>query len=388
MPEPGIFTRKFKLCWLANLAQGMAFCLFLHFPGYLKDIGATAVQIGWISGIMAVVSIAVRPSLGNFMDSRGRRGVILFGNALNVLVIALYLTVSEIGPWLIAVRIGHGLAEAMLFTALFTYAADQVPERRLTQGLAIFGVSGMLPISLAGLLGDAILSMSDFTTLFIVATGFAVSALLLALPLYDAPRDPQRHAEVSRGFLAMARQRNLLPIWWVAMVFSVALAAMFTFVKPFVMDSGAGTVGGFFTGYAAIAILLRLFFGWLPDRVGAVFVLIPALMILATGFFMLSRATTSAEVMAAGMLCGVGHGYTFPILFGLVVTRSRDAERGSAMALFTGLFDVGVLLGGPSFGFIIDHAGYSTMFATAGGLVVMGALSYAIWDRAVGRRNP
>ena len=387
MPEPRIFTRAFTLCWFANLAQGMAFCLFLHFPGYLKDLGATAVQIGWISGITAVVSIAVRPSLGNVMDSRGRRGVILCGNALNVLVIGLYLTVSEIGPWLVAVRIGHGLSEAMLFTALFTYAADRVPERRRTQGLAIFGVSGMLPISLAGLLGDAILSVSDFSALFIVATCIAVFALLLALPLHDSPRDPQRHAEISRGFRAMAQQRNLLPIWWISMIFSIALAAVFTFIKPFVMDTGAGTVGGFFTGYAGIAILLRLFFGWLPDRVGAVRVLVPALAILAAGFFMLAWATTSAEVMAAGMLCGIGHGYTFPILFGLVVTRSREAERGSAMALYTGLFDLGVLLGGPSLGFIIDHAGYSAMFATAGGLLVMGTLSYAIWDWAVGRRN-
>jgi predicted MFS family arabinose efflux permease len=246
----------------------------------------------------------------------------------------------------------------------------------------------MLPISLAGLLGDAILTHSDFTTLFIVATGFAVAALLLALRLYDAPRDPLGRVEVSRGFRAMARQRNLLPIWWIATIFSVALAAQFTFLKPFVMDTGAGTVGGFFTGYAGIAILVRLFFGWLPDRLGAMRVLIPALVILATGFLMLAHATTPTEVMTAGMLCGLGHGYTFPILFGLVVTRSRGAERGAAMALYTGLFDVGVLLGGPSLGFIIDHSGYSAMFATAGGLIMMGTISFAIWDWALGRRHP
>jgi MFS family permease len=154
------------------------------------------------------------------------------------------------------------------------------------------------------------------------------------------------------------------------------------------MDTGTGTVGGFFTGYAGIAIVVRLFFGWLPDRVGAVRVLIPALAILATGFTMLAGATTPSEVMTAGMLCGLGHGYTFPILFGLVVTRSREAERGAAMALYTGLFDVGVLLGGPSLGFIIDHSGYSAMFATAGGLVMMGGISFAIWDWALGRRSP
>jgi MFS family permease len=390
-----LFTRRFVLCWFANLAQGMAFSLFLHFPGFLKELGASAVQIGWISGVTAIVSIAVRPALGSVMDRRGRRGVIIWGSALNVLVIGLYLTITDLGPWVYVVRVGHGLSEAMLFTGFFTYAADQVPEKRLTQGLALFGVSGMLPISLAGLLGDYILARSDFALLFAVATGIAVLAFALALPLYDAPRDPQQHAEdPSRGFGAILVQRNLLPVWFVATTFSVALAAVFTFLKPFVMDTGAGTVGAFFSGYTAVAILLRVFLGWLPDRLGAVRVLIPALGLQATGFFLLAYASTPSEVLLAGVLCGAGHGYAFPILFGLVVTRCRDADRGSAMALYTGLFDLGVLLGGPSLGYVIDHAGYPPMFATAGGLLVAGALCFALWDRALteakrrARRSP
>ena len=91
--------------------------------------------------------------------------------------------------------------------------------------------------------------------------------------------------------------------------------------------------------------------------------------------------------MLAGVLCGAGHGYAFPILFGLVITRCRDADRGSAMALYTGLFDVGVLLGGPSLGFLVDHLGYSSMFATAGGLVALGALGFVLWDRALAERR-
>ena len=124
MPNETLFTRRFVLCWLANLAQCMAFSLFLHFPGFLKEIGASGVQIGWISGIAAIVSIAVRPTLGAVMDRRGRRGVIVWGSVLNVVVISLYLTVEDIGPWLYIVRAAHGLSEAMLFTAFFTYAAD------------------------------------------------------------------------------------------------------------------------------------------------------------------------------------------------------------------------------------------------------------------------
>ena len=386
-PRARLFTAPFVLCWVANLAQGIAFSLFIHFPGFLKGMGATETVIGAMTGVTALVAIAARPRVGTLMDTRGRRGVILFGNALNVVVLFLYGTVSEIGPWIVVVRVFHGLSEALLFTALFTFAADHVPERRLTEGLALFGVSGMLPISMGGVLGDWILVHWDYSLLFRVSFGFAVAALLLSLPLRDVPnRATEDGADgVPLGFRTTLLQRDLLPLWWITTVFSLGLAAMFTFVKTFVMATELGTVGGFFTAYTAIALALRVFFGWLPDRYGPKRTLFPALVTLALGFFALADANSAEDVIVAGLLCGVGHGFSFPILFGMVVKRCRDADRGSAMAIYTGLFDVGLLVGGPTLGFVIDARGHAAMFATAGVAIVIGLLSFAFWDR--GRVN-
>ncbi|RLA30483.1 MAG: hypothetical protein DRR03_10705, partial [Gammaproteobacteria bacterium] len=183
MSQERLFSGPFVLCTLSNLFQALSFNLFLHFPGYLKDLGAGELQIGLIFSLTAISAIAVRPTLGRVMDARGRRGVILVGNALNTAVMALYLTVDSIDAWIFVVRILHGLAEAMLFTALFTYAADCVPERRRNQGLMLFGVSGMLPIALSAIAGDEVPAAADYTALFQVALGFAAVAMLLSLPL-------------------------------------------------------------------------------------------------------------------------------------------------------------------------------------------------------------
>ncbi len=380
MAREPLLTRPFVLCSVANFAQGLAFNLFLHFPGFLKELGAGEVQIGLIAALTAVASIAARPALGRSMDLRGRRGVILLGNALNVLVCGLYLTVTAIGPWIYVVRILHGLAEAMLFTSLFTYAADCVPASRRTEGLALFGVSGMLPISFSGLLGDAVLARSGYSELFLAALGFAALALLFSLPLRDRPLGGESE-EPPRGVAAAAAQANLLPLWWIGTVFALALAAVFIFVKTFVMETGVGSVGFFFTAYAAAAIALRIFLGWLPDRVGPKRVLFPALASLAAGFFTLAFAQDAGDVAAAGVLCGLGHGFVFPILFGLVVGRAREVERGAAMSIFTALFDVGVLVGGPVLGLVIRLAGYPAMFVTAALIVCAGAVVFAFWDR-------
>jgi MFS family permease len=83
----------------------------------------------------------------------------------------------------------------------------------------------------------------------------------------------------------------------------------------------------------------------------------------------------------AGALCGAGHGYAFPILYALAFGRADTANRGSASAIFTGLFDVGALAGGPTFGALIAIFSYETMFLSAAGWVLFGGVVFAVWDR-------
>jgi predicted MFS family arabinose efflux permease len=380
MPDR-LFTRAFVSVFVANTFMELAWSLFLHFPGYLHDLGADEIQIGILVGMTAVASIVIRPWIGTAMDVRGRRRVILAGSFLHVAVLGLYLTVTALGPWVYIIRILHGLASATLFTSLFTYAADVVPASRRTQGIAIFGISGLLPIGLGGLLGDFILSVGDFTTLFTTAVGLAVASLLLVLPMQEIPSSEAGGAR--RGFWAALRQHDLMPLWLAALVFSLALATFFTFLKTFVIETGIGSVGLFFAVYTGTAIGLRLVAADLPDRLGQKRVMFPAFGMMVAGFIVLSTADGVGDMAVAGFLNGVGHGYVFPIMFGMVVTRARPSERGSASAIFTAVFDVGTLVGGPLFGLAIRLGDYQAMWLLAAGLVAVGAAVFARWDHLV-----
>jgi MFS family permease len=164
------------------------------------------------------------------------------------------------------------------------------------------------------------------------------------------------------------------------------LAGIFTFLKTYVIETRLGSVGTFFTMYSVSAVALRLMFSWVPDRVGPKRALYPALGLQVFGLLLLALGRSSTTLLAAGVLCGLGHGFVFPILTGLVVTRARDAERGSAIALFTAVFDLGTLAGGPIFGAMIENWGYPPMYLAAAALVVTGGLVFASWDRP-GRRS-
>ena len=108
---------------------------------------------------------------------------------------------------------------------------------------------------------------------------------------------------------------------------------------------------------------------------------ITAFAMMAMGFVVLAGADGAGDLALAGFLSGIGHGYVFPIMFGMVITRARDSERGSASAIFTAVFDVGTLIGGPLFGLAIRLGGYSTMWIMAALLVVAGSSAFAWWDR-------
>jgi MFS family permease len=379
--EP-LLTRAFLLCALANFAQSLSFNLYLHLPGFLHQLGAGEVLIGVLSGTTAAAAIAVRPPLGRAIDRGGRRRLVLAAEALNVVVCLLYLSVSSLGPWVFVVRVVHGFAEATLFTVLFVMAADLVPASRRTEGLALYSASGMLPISLGGLLGDAILAHGPYAALFVASALAAAASLLLSLPLRDAPRPPASATAPRRGFASALAQGDLAPLWFLGIVFGVVLAGVFTFVKRFVMEAQVASVGTFFTAYTGAAIAVRLVGGSLPDRIGARRVLLPALATLVAGLACLAAAEGAVEVLAAGVLCGAGHGFTFPILSSLAVTRARESERGAAIAILTALPDVGALVGAPGLGWIIEAAGFGAMFATAAAVLAVGAIAFAAWDRS------
>lgn len=378
-----LLSRAFGLAFGANFMHSLGFFVYLHLPGYLEALGADELMIGILFGTMAAAAIAMRPALGGLMDRRGRHVVVRLGSVLHVAVCLSYLLVDSIGPGLFVVRVVHGAAEAMLLSSLFTIAADVAPAERRTEGIALFGISGLLPMSLGGLLGDFVLTHADYPTLFVVASGAAMLGLLSGWPLTDSRPPVEADAPPPRSFLQAVMQRGLRPLWLAGFGFALAIASYFTFFKTFVENTGVGSMGLFFSFYSASAILLRLALGWVPDRIGPRRALGPAMVAMVGGLVALARADSEASIAVAGLLCGLGHAFVFPILSSLVVERAAASERGAALAMFTALFDLGLLVGSPLLGAVLEQTSYPAMFSVAAALLAASALISMVWDRRV-----
>lgn len=378
--EP-IWTLPFILAFLGHFVFALGFWIFVHLPGFLEELGGKEAEIGAIMGTIAISAILIRPLIGKAMDDRGRRPVVIIGATINVVAVAAYLAIDSLGPLVYVIRIVHGLGEAALFSVMFTIAADVVPASRRTEGIAIFGVSGLLPLSMGGLLGDWILVNWDYQVLFAVSAGISLVALLLCLAIPETRPKTEKRKEDKPGILGVFLDRGLRPLWVLTLGFTFGITSYFTFLKTYIEEGEFGSVGTFFLAYSIASVALRIFFSWIPERLGLKRTLVPSLFSLAMGILVLGHATSGTQIAAAGVLCGLGHGYVFPIISALVVTRTDASIRGVAMTLFTALFDVGALIGAPLLGWIIESNGYSLMFSLAAILVVILSGTYFVLDR-------
>jgi MFS family permease len=386
--RPRLLTRTFALLTLANFTVSIAGAFQIHLSGFLRQLGAGEAQTGRIIAVAAGTAAVLGAFAGRALDHFGRRAVLRLGAVLITIDMALYLLIDRIGPALYALRVFEGAASTTMYAATFTFAAELVPAERRTQGIALFGASGMAPMAISAQLGDLILAHGSYRTMFATATAFCAVGGLLCWTLPEPARALAGGSKEHRGMLATAKQRDLLPIWPAALVFFSCMAAVLAFLKTFVLATGYGKVGTFFTVYVAVALTLRLFFGALPDRVGLRRMVLPAVGSYGLGALALAASSGQPSLLLAGALCGVGHGYGFPVLLSLVHSRAQPEARGTATGVYTAVDWAANLLAPPLLGALIEDAGYPTSFAVLGAIAFCGIALFYVLDRGALSSGP
>ena len=75
-------------------------------------------------------------------------------------------------------------------------------------------------------------------------------------------------ADCGSTLWAIVKRRRTIHYAAIIAATGSAFGVMFTYQQPFVMGLGRADVGNFFVAYSTMAILVRVVFGGLPDRLG------------------------------------------------------------------------------------------------------------------------
>ena len=371
-PLPPLFTRDFIYLMGAHFLQALGFSSMLLLPLYLDFLDASRAEIGSVMAASAVGGLIARPGIAWALDAVGRKRTLASGTILLTLGMFLVYTIDTVGVLAYVMRILFGIGAGACFSGYFTFAADHIPEERRTEGLALFGVTGLIPLLVNPLSSHIVHDTGDLQW-FIPMVGAVVCASLIPLSqVTEILHQEEKKRFVWKEVWSSIQSRPLLPVWFIAFAFAGLVSTFFSFSTVTAQDRGIESPTSLWYFYAAGAAVIRISGARLLDRIGPSNLVAPALASYIASVLLCGSSETTEGFLMAGALAGVGHGICFPVLTSQVVSRTPSAHRGSALTMFTAIWTLSGLIIPPIFGAIADTTGDALMFLIAG----MGATAF------------
>jgi MFS family permease len=370
-----LFSPEFFLVTAIFFLVMTTMTIFLVLPILIDELGGGAMLIGLAMGAVPIGSVASRFFWGRAMDRGGRRKVLIFSTLLNTAAIFAFLTVGTAGPWLIFLRLLQGIALGGNITAVWTITADISPPQRLAQSLGIFGTAGMIALAVGPGAGELIMNSisplrDGFQGVFFFAGLLSLLSLGLAFRLKES-RPTGECGPMAASYRDLMRH-GVAAVLLVTIIFAISRSAFASFFADYSRIRGIGSMGVFSAIYSATTIFFRFTVGHLPDRLGRVRVLGPALVVFGAGIALIAVIDSWPVFVLSAFLCGLGHCFLYPVLNALVIERVHSCNRGTATGVFINAFDIGIGAGSLIWGAAAQFGGYRTIYLLAGATALLG----------------
>jgi MFS family permease len=366
-----------KRILVAQVVFGFAWSHYLLMPKFLTTaLHAPPDVLGRISAMGGLAGLLTVPFAARGLDRLGRKPFFSMGSALLVLLSLGYMQVREVSP---LVYVLQGLVSAsfvLSFNAAAALLTDYAPPDRMGQAIGWLGSCNVLMNAIATMLAEPLAAAHGWHAVFIMAGVAGLVSFGMSFTLRDAPVQPQPSASKAPPAPAL-RLGPLLPMLTAALLAGASFNAIFGFVQPYAVSLGAKAVSGFYLGYTISAVLGRVFFGGLGDRIGRRSVS----MWMLGGYALCSLAVRELHpdlLLVYGLMFGAAHGILYPTLNALLLEVLPSARRGLGMVLFNGAFNVGMSAGGFAWGELAKGRGYPSVYSitTVAALVAGGVLLF------------
>ena len=376
LKEDKLLTMPFILLTIGHFLQALGYSSMLLLPLYLDHLQANRTEIGMIMAIASVGGLSMRPAVGWALDAWGRKKTLIASTAMLVFGMLLIYFVQDLGPTVYLVRILIGIGVGGLFTGYFTFAADIIPVSRRTEGIALFGISGLVPLLILPFSSGMGIEPADLRWFFPLVAVVIAGSFPALMALSEPEREERQGGFSWRKAIKALSGATLWSVWIATAIFSMMVAIFMTFTTVSAENRGISDPLWFWGMYAFGAVCVRLFGAKLPDRLGPANLVAPALCSYCFALLLVAYGESREFFLLAGLLAGIGHGYCFPVLTSQVVSRIDDEVRGTGLSMFTGLWGLVNLCITPMLGWFSDSFDDRAMFSLTSLIAVVGL---ALW---------
>lgn len=357
--------------FLYGIGQG---AIIPAIPFSARELDASVAGAGLVVAVLGLGQLGGTLPAGQLVARAGEKRSMILAALIGVAALVLCVVASSV--WVLAVGVGvTGATMAVFGLARHAYLTEVAPLHQRARALSTLGGVNRIGVFIGPFLGAAIMGLVGTAGgfwVFVVAATVSIGVLLAFPDVEHSGRD-SAHGKRLSTYAVIRRHLPVLRTLGMGVLIIGAVRASRQVVIPLWADHlglSPATSSVIFGISGAVDMLLFYPAGWVMDRVGRRWAVVPCMVLLGLSHILLPLAGSAASLIAVAMLMGFANG----IGSGIVMTLGSDASPTANRAVFLGAWRLCGSTGstlGP-----LAISGITAMFALGPAAIAMGAVAW------------
>lgn len=371
---------------LGSLSFGI---LGFSLPIYAKQMGASALDIGGMISIFAVMITIARPLVGWGIDHFGRKLFLVASFLFYGIAMGLFAVAQNVSMLYLA-RFVQGIGSSLLWIPAYTVATE-LTEHDWGRAVGSVDMSANRGGFFGSFIGFGLMLMVDPFELawelsFIV---YGLMTLVASLLIWRGVPETRAAQETAAPAVENQMDRNrILRLMAIVLLTGTSTAMISPLLMIFLQDRFTTDVGSLAKAFIPAALVyayLPGYTGGLSDRFGRTPLM--AIGLVGAGIVSLLMPAMTSLAMLSGLwlLEAVGFSTAAPAEGALVADLTGRNVRGTGYGLYTLASGLGLILGPLLGGWLYDAAGHAVPFYVNGIMLFIGAFLVLLLLRGTGQ---
>ncbi len=331
---------------MATLGQGL---LVPILPLYAADFEIGYLLIGLVLAGEGLGTLIADVPTGLLQRRFGNKQVMMMGLLLKSVTILLLFAAPTIWSVLL-LRIFAGFGRSMFTVSAHVYVTNNVALGQRGKAISMYGGTHRLGGFIGPAIGGIAAGLLGLRAAFLIA-GLVTALGLILVALFTVGRSKEKRKADARDeqplhLLPMLQSNyRVLASAGTAQVFAQMIRAGRTVIIPLfaadILGLGVDQIGYIVSISVAIDFSLFVVAGWLMDRFGRKFAIVPCFGIQAIGMALVPFAASFAGLLFAAALIGFGNGLGAGSMMTLGSDLSPDRSRGEFLGVWRLIGDLG-----------------------------------------------
>ncbi len=348
-----------------------AYHAFLVLPIRVISLGGTEFDIGLVMSMAGISTLLVTPISGLLGDIYKKKYLLTSGALLLALINFLFMYFDSIYYSYLILRFFQGCAFSLFFVSAGTLIAENSLEENQTQALGFFGIFAIVNHALAPTISIEIINFFSYDYFFISSSIASIIAFFIALSI-NVKNSIVDERKNGQNFTQLLKNKKLKIVCFIMFLVGGSFLTCLNFAAVFTKSINVLPITIFFLSYTVIALIMRIFFGWLPDKYGQVTFCKPALILYGLSIGILGLSINYISVMSAGILFGISHALVYPSIYTLALRFTDISNKSKAFSICSVSFTFGGMIFSIIYGLIAETYSFKVMFLSCSIIVTLG----------------